>query len=154
MIPYCLGGAVEFLFTAQLQVHKNDVICYGKFPSALHTSYETMGANQQQRRYPIAICNHMIQHEISDPLPQHHGCHLIQLKWDHYGIDFTIIDRQAGRDSEKLFLVQVSATKYQKRTGPKLEEIYSKSVTLGSRSNLKLYSKKTGIDPENCYFVV
>lgn len=65
--------------------------------------------------------------------------------------DFVIIERYTGKDAEKLFLVQASATKYMNCTGPKLPKVYKKSETLEGKSALTFYSEKTGISADKCY---
>ena len=146
---------MEFLFTAQLQMHKNDVKCYGYESkcSALHESYENLSKDGRESMYTIQVNNYLLQHEVSDSLPADAGCHLIKLKEGHVAIDFVIIERLAGKGAEKLFLVQVSTTKYQKRSGPKLKDVYNPHITLNDKSPLIFYSEKEKIDPSQCYFV-
>ena len=84
------------------------------------------------------------------------NCHIQQFTPDpastsKFHSDFVIIERHTGKDAEKLFLVQASATKYTNRTGPKLPEVCKKSEILEDKSALTFYSEKTGISADKCY---
>ena len=77
---------------------------------------------------------------------------LIKLHADHPCIDFVLIDKPAGAGSEKLFLIQSSVSRYQDRSGPKVEEVYQIYATLDA-SVLEFYSNKTKIAKKHCFFV-
>ena len=150
---YDLGGAIEFFVVSQLQMQHNDVKCMGSKCSALHGKLETPSKSFREKVYTIKVTNFENQKSVSDDLPSDYGCHLIKLVARHFAIDFVIIQKLTGRDAGKLFLVQASATKYTKRTGPKLPEVYKESETLEGKSALTFYSEKTGISEDKCYFV-
>ena len=150
---YDIGAAFEFLVSAQLRMQKNVVVCYGENPSPLHATLGSKDGNSLEQ-YIIEIpASYQIQKTAEDAL-QSGGTVLIKLYEQHPCIDFLVIEKVAGRSSEKLFLIQSSVTRYQNRSGPKLEEVYEK--TLASTNNasvLNFYSTKTGIPKKQCFFV-
>ena len=150
---YDVGASIEFLLVSQLRMHQNDVKCYGSKCSALHNRRETPSKISRENVYTIRVTNFEKQVSIGDALPRDRGCHLVKLVENHVAIDFVIIERESGKDTEKLFLIQASATKYAKRSGPKLPEVYNVCETLGDKSPLMFYSEKTGISTDKCYFV-
>ena len=151
---YNKGAALEFLTCAQLKSSHNDVFCMGKKPTPVNKCLDSTSYSKGKPQFRIPAANgYTVQRSCADDLGSDKSCHLVKLCESHYGIDFLIVNNPSGSASKNLFLVQVSMTKYQQRSSPKLKEVYGKRDELDGKSIVDFYCNKTKIGEDQCFFV-
>lgn len=99
-----------------------------------------------------ALIRFIVIASISAETVMESGCHLVKLCERHPAIDFLIVDNPAGENSRRLFLIQVSAMKYQNRGASKKVGAVLKPVIDG-QTPVNFYCAKTKVDKKKCFFV-
>lgn len=151
---FATGAAIEFLVCAQLQSQSNTISCKGKEPTPLGNRLESSHESKGEMEIVIPAAEECVSQAGYDAVIEpHKKCCLVKLCESHFGIDYLIIDTPAGAGSRKLFLVQVSATRYQERSGPRLREVYEKKSYLGDKSVMEFYCEKLHFRTTECFFV-
>lgn len=137
LLEYDTGAAVEFLFAAQ----------------ALSVGITVEKASQNPSRLKPSLYVHQTEAGMCESETTI-SCILIKLVKKHPAVDFVIIDNPAGKDSKKLFLVQVSAQKYQNCGGEhRYQQHFPTYVCFKEESPLDVYLRKTGVLSTNWHFV-
>ena len=151
---YDTGAAFEFLTCAQLRLRKNEILCFGEEPTPVKDSLNLKNPSNGKPSFSIPAANkYIVQSGLRDDLKSDQSCCLVKLHEEHFGIDFLIITDTAGSASKRLFLVQASVTKYQRRTSPKLSEVYDVKDGFDQKSFVKFYCDKLSIASTHCFFV-
>lgn len=116
MKEFGLGSAVEFLFTVSIQRRDMRVVCMGENPRPVCLGDQAV---KREQEFFLKCDNYISQQSSEDDIIIGSGCHLIKLYQNHAAIDFLVVDNQVGKNSRRLFLIQVSSMKYQNRKGDK-----------------------------------
>ena len=154
MCGFSLGGmAVEFLFSESIQRNIMTAMCRGSDPRPVALSSRAKTCDET---FTLQCDNYIVQQKIEDNLMTvtEPGCHLVKLCERHPAIDFLVVDNSAGKSSHRLFLIQVSAVKYQKR-GPneKVDAVLQKNYVTNKQTPVDFYCTKTGVEKNMCFFV-
>ena len=85
-----------------------------------------------------------------------HDWTLIKLEQDHPSLDFLIVARPFSKDSQKLFLIQVSNSRYENRDNDKKFDSIRykfKKFCNNAITPLDHYSQMFSISKNNCFYV-
>ena len=110
------GMALEYKFAgAVLQSNLAQYAkCNDKCPKAVE------GSRIRSERYDLRCTKYVIQENIQYPIEGlNNKWTLIKLIENHPSLDFLIVAKSYGRDSHKLFLIQVSTSRYETRDNEK-----------------------------------
>ena len=145
MREFNLGMAVEFLFSVSIQRNIMTAMCRGSDPRPVALSTRAKTCDET---FTLQCDNYIVQQKIEDNLMTvtEPGCHLVKLCECHPAIDFLVVDNSAGKCSRRLFLIQVSAVKYQKRdSNKKVDAVLQPNVT-NKQTPVDFYCTKTGVE--------
>ena len=149
MREFNLGMAVEFLFSVSIQRTIMTAMCRGSDPRPVALSTRAKTCDET---FTLQCDNYIVQQKIKDNLMTvtGPGCHLVKLFERHPAIDFLVIDNSAGKCSRRLFLIQVSAVKYQKRDSNKQVDTVLKSNHITNKQTpVDFYCTKTGVEKKS-----
>ena len=152
MREFNLGMAVEFLFSVAIRRTIMTATCRGKKPRPVALSN---GAKICDKTFTLQCDNYIVEQKIEDNLTvTGSGCHLVKLFERHPAIDFLVIDNSAGKSSRRLFLIQVSAVKYQKRgSNKKVNAVLEINDITNEQTPVDFYCTKTEVEKNMCFFV-
>ena len=115
MEAYNSGMALEFRFAGKvLSMSGVYAKCLSNKPQAIK------GQITKKERYHLKCSNIIYQQDISSSIQPDNGtCTLVKLVEGHPALDFLIIDKSYGKDSNRLFFIQVSLSRYERRNTDK-----------------------------------
>ena len=149
MAQYNAAMALEFKFAGK-------VLTNGVYAQCLGSGQSVTGRRDRMKNYHLKCFNYVQQQTISSSInAPSRTCTLVKLVEGHPALDFLIISKLHGRDSNRLFLVQVSLLRYenrnnQKRFGSIFFENYRK---LHPHTPLDYYSRMLSIPKTDCFYV-
>lgn len=152
MLAYNSGMALEFRFAGKvLSMIGVYTECLGNEPQAIR------GQITKKKAYHLKCSNIIYQQDISSSIQPDNGtCTLVKLVEDHPALDFLIIDKSYGKDSNRLFFIQVSLSRYECRnTDKRFDSIFNtfKNFFDYTTSPFEHYSDKLSIQANNCFYV-
>ena len=116
-------------------------VCKGSNPCPVAL---TSRAKTCENEFALRYDKYIVQQNSTDDLMKvmEPGCHLVKLCERHPAIDFLVVHNRAGQSSRRLFLIQVSAMKYQNRgADKKVGAVLQTSPVTDGQTPVKFYRR-------------